>query len=275
MWQLEVPDARVIRRVRVVVACIALLKAATLAPLFVELAEPGALRLPMIASLPPLPASVFPAVLILWVLAALAFLAGWKTRISGRLLLLTITCVLLGDQQLYSNHLYLLATMVLLILLTEGDAGARGGDTRPESAPNRWPFLLLKLQVTIVYGYSALAKINDTFLSGAVLNQYMGDGAIVPFPDGARSFAVLSAVAVLTIAVELWLASAIWSERLARPTILTGVAFHLGIVLLFARSSDLAIFGMGMFALYFLFLPSAGKDAARLAAATVTPARLA
>jgi hypothetical protein len=49
-------------------------------------------------------------------------------------------------------------------------------------------------QLSIVYGFSALTKINEGFLSGVVLARTLGQG-LVGFPESLRTPTFLSLVA--------------------------------------------------------------------------------
>lgn len=234
----------------------ALFKLAVLVPSFMAIRDPRILRLPMSQWLGPLPSELIPAVIGAWGVAGFVFLFGWHTRTAGGVLSLAMLMTLLGDQQLYSNHLYLALT--LTVLLTVADAGAaisldaRRSGTRAEVP--LWPVTLLKLQVTIVYGFAALAKLNLVYVSGAVLNAQLGWGSILPFPDGLRRWEVMSVLALLSILTEAFLAVALWSPRLRSVGFGLGLAFHIAIVLGMDPAAELIVFSLLMFSLYLLHL---------------------
>lgn len=219
------------------VGAAALLKAAVLAPVLIELRQSEALRFPMASWLPALPGEALVPAFVVWVAAALAFLIGWRTRWAGLALTAVLVAVLLGDQQLYSNHLYLLVTLVGVFTLMAGEWVAR-------------PILLLRLQPTIVYGFAAVTKLTVPYLSGAVLNVYIGDNSIIPFPESLRTAQVMASLALLSIAVEIVLALGLWSSRWCEATIILGVFFHVGIVVMLDTPVDLTVFALLMFALY-------------------------
>ena len=99
---------------------------------------------------------------------------GLRTRLCGTILTLSMAYTLFFDQQLYSNHLYL-ATLVVL-LLTIADSAARWSlDARRLGRRDlilEWPTLLLKIQISIVYFYAALLKINPQYLSGTMIADF-------------------------------------------------------------------------------------------------------
>ena len=133
--------------------------------------SPQVVDMPYVAWYPSLPAAALPLFIGVWLCAALAFALGLGTRVSGAVLMLVMSYTLFFDQQLYSNHLYLVTLVVLL--LTIADSGARFSlDARRSGGRDmilEWPILLLKIEISIVYFYAALLKINPQYLSGAML----------------------------------------------------------------------------------------------------------
>lgn len=247
---------------RIGIGAATLLKLAVLAPMLLALRDPGLLRVPMASWLPPLPGDLVPLVIGIWLVSGVLFTMGWRTRVSGILLSCALLTTLLGDQQLYSNHLYLALT--LTALLTVGDAGAAlSADARRRGERPRvpaWPVLLLRAQVTIVYGFAAIAKLNLAFVSGAVLNAQLGWGSILPFPDALRRWEVLSFLALLSILIEAFLALALWFRRTRRAGIIVGVAFHTAIVLGMDPTAELIVFSILMSSLYVLHLDDRGPS---------------
>ncbi|MFW6039763.1 MAG: hypothetical protein ACOC9N_01655 [Gemmatimonadota bacterium] len=222
---------------RRMVAVAALLKAAVVGPTLLALARPDALRFPLEPWLPVLPGELAVPLLVGWAVLAAVFLVGRWARWVGLALTALLACVLVGDEQLYSNHLYLLTTLVALLTLAEGRWVARPG-------------LLLRWQSTIVYGFAAITKINLLYLSGSVMNAHVGRGSLLPFPDDLRTAPVMASLAVASIVVELLLAAGLWSSRWRKATIVLGVGFHLGIVLLIDMPVELTVFALLMFSLY-------------------------
>ncbi len=84
-----------------------------------------------------------------------------------------------------------------------------------------WPVFLLRLQITSVYAWTAIAKINEQYLSGEVLDTFMHDWVPVSGP-------LLGLVAAASVLTEMFLALALWSRRLLLPATLLGAGLHIG-----------------------------------------------
>ena len=186
-----------------------------------------------------------------WLLCSLFFTAGLFTRLSGTLLAACIAYHLLADQNLFWSHIYFLG--LLVVLLTVGNSGAcfsldwvRRG--RPRQSVPRWPLTLLKLQVSAIYFFTAIGKMNAYFLSGEVL------GEAFRLPAFLESAALLQALSVATIGLELFLALALWSRRWQRAAFALGLVFHTLVLVLIGLYGGLVVFGVIILAPYLLFL---------------------
>jgi hypothetical protein len=164
-------------------------------------------------------------------LAGIALLANAKVSIALRAAaIVTLVAVL----ERYSNHGALLFLVALFYAMAP-----------PSSETDEQPTLgLLRAQLVIVYGASALNKIAHGFLSGRSLENLLG------FSHGvAQALAIATVVAELGLPVLLW-----WRPRLG----LVGViALHLGFAVFL---SGLASFGLAMTALAVLFVPAPPKS---------------
>lgn len=221
-----------------------------------RLLNPVVVQLPYFTLLPRLPRSALIVFIVSWFLAAVAFLVGFKPRSAAALITCLSAYVLMLDQQTYSNHLYLF--FLIMLLFTVADSGAalsvdafRSGKREHVAG---WPVLLLKLQVSLVYGFSAIAKLTPQFLSGDVLSQTLKQPGWLTFPGSWRSPQLLTVLAVSAIVVELFIAFGLWSKRLGWAAVILGVTLHLFILTMLDSSRlSLGIFALEMFALYPLF----------------------
>lgn len=235
---------------RTFVGAAAVLRALIALPVVVKLSDPSIVRLPYADWLPH-PTKVLVLTLIAsWIIFGLAFTLGWRVSITGPLLVGSIGMTLALDQQTYSNHLYLMAWLVLLMTLADAGASrAIGGSNRRVV---RWPVLLILGQVSIVYGFSALTKLNQGFLSGSVLASALR-GGLVPFPDFLRTPEFLWIIAAGAVLTELFVAIFLWSPSLRRMAFVMGAGFHLLTILFMAPTLELLVFSIEMLALYPLF----------------------
>lgn len=245
---------------RIGLAAAALLKSADLAMVMPEIAAPGTLRLPHPWSpLPPLAPAAAWGLPAAAALAAIALALGWHARLAAAALAAALGTALAADRQLYSNHLLLLVVLVAMLALTDCGA-ARSLDARRRGrtpdAVTAWPARLLQTQLTAVYAFAALSKLNADFLSGAVLAVHLGPPAATE-PVGTDLLAALAAAAVAT---EAFLAVALWLPRLRPAAFVVGAGFHLAILVSMEPALPFAVFGLAALAIYPLY-------AARAAAA--------
>src|SRR5262245_38477927 len=124
---------------------------------------PQIVDMPYVAWYPRISVAILPFFIGLWLCAALAFALGLGTRVCGVILTLSMAYTLFFDQQLYSNHLYL-GTLVVL-LLTIAESGARFSfDARRSGGHDlilEWPILLLKIEFSIVFFFTALLNVHS------------------------------------------------------------------------------------------------------------------
>lgn len=145
-----------------------------------------------------------------------------------------------GPLGVYNHHLYLVAVVATILAL----------DVRPE--------VLLRAQLTIVYAFGALTKVNDGFLSGTELHVSAVEAWAwrtlvgVDVPAG-----VLVAVSVLVVAVEAFLAVAFWSRRTRGVALVLGLGLHAGMLVLMSdhvpQLVNLLVYGTLMWTLYLPF----------------------
>jgi hypothetical protein len=218
--------------------------------------RPGALRLPFFPDLASLPQEWLTPFMGVWLILAILLTVGCFTRAAGTLLACQLGYVLLLDEQTYSNHLYLLTLEVLFLIL--GNAGARWSVDaliRGRSTCPAWPMHLWKLQISIVYFFAALAKLNPTFLSGEMLANYWPTSGWLGFLAGLRTPLVLQPMAWASVGAEFFLAFALWLPALRRLAVLVGIGLHLGMILLVSQRdpTGIIVFALASVPPYVLF----------------------
>jgi hypothetical protein len=219
--------------IRLLVGAACLLAGLEMGALLDRALAPGTIALPL-AGLPILPRAAVPWAIGAWIGCAIAFTVGWRRRLAGAGLLATMGYLLLMDARTYSNHLYLLCLLVLILVWAD-DETAR---------------TLLRVQLSIVYAYAAIGKVNLSFLSGAALLPYTR----TVLPESWLRVEVLAPLALLTLLAEGFLAVGFWSERLRPLAWAVGLGLHLGAVALVQEGRmGVLIFGVAMVGLYASF----------------------
>lgn len=246
-------DARAMGVTRAGVGLAALVMSLELGGFLSRLADPNLIRLPVVEPIASVVLAAWPVVLLIWVLAAAAFAVGAFTRAAGATLVAIAIAFFATDQQLYSNHLYLLTTVVAILTL----AGAGNGFALRPSASSgaaRWGRFLLKFQVSVVYAFSALAKLNASYLSGSVMASYLrGDGPFA-IPQAWRSFEAMLVLSVVAVSLEALLAIGLWIPKWRRTAFVAGLGMHLVILLTFNPPLPFMAFGILTLSLYVQFL---------------------
>jgi hypothetical protein len=175
-----------------------------------------------------------PYFLVIGVLLA-AFAAGVRPRIVGFILfLLLLPLASLTAGQL-SRQVLLTALFAFSMLRSDEQWSLRAlrQDEPRESAGPIWPIRLIQVQLTLVYGVNALAKLTPDFLSGEILVgiSRMHPNFLVDLSDRFLHLASLrlpvSVAATAVVMIEAFLAVGFWLSRLVWPTAIIGVAFHL------------------------------------------------
>lgn len=256
VWLTESIDSRTLGLARIGVGVAAILKALITLPVLFRLTRPEILALPYFDWVPAPTNSLVVVLGSVWLVSAVLFTLGWRVAISGSALTVTLALVLAIDQQTYSNHLYLMTWLVFLLTLARAGSGL--SVTSRDEAVVRWPVLLLMVQLSVVYGFSGITKINPGFLSGGVLAGSL-QGGLIPFPDSLITPRFLSLLAGIVIIVECALALLTWHTRLRPWILLLGVGLHASITLFMSATAELAVFSLQMLALYPLFLAHAAN----------------
>ena len=241
---------------RAVVGVAAVMKALERASVLDRLTDPAVVRIPYVAGQPSIADLPSVLVLLVWTGLAAAFAAGVATRWTGAALTAVLLAVLFSDQQLYSNHLYMLVWLVGLLTVADSGAAfsvdALRGQRRNEVAA--WPVWLLRIQVSAVYLFAGVSKINATYLSGAVVALSLRENGLLAIPIQFRAFEVMAALSVLSIIAELGLAIGLWLPRWRRTAFVVGLLMHGAIAIWFDPTVPLIVFAVIALAPYVLFL---------------------
>jgi hypothetical protein len=242
---------------RALVGSAAALRALVALPTLLRLSDPAVVKVPVVDWMPEPTTTISMALFVLWFAAAVLFALGWSVPLSGAVLIGSLVFGMLLDHQNYGNHIYLMVWLVALLVVA--DSGAGFSITSADRPVVRWAMLLLPLQTSVVYLFSGLTKLNDSFLSGEVLAGVMG-GGLIAIPSGWLTPQIMAPVAIGALAVELFLVFGLWSSRLRRIAVAAGAALHTTIALLLAPTLELIVFGVLMLAIYPLYRLAVGPD---------------
>jgi predicted DCC family thiol-disulfide oxidoreductase YuxK len=245
-------SARPLGVARAAVGIAALVRAALQYQVLRALLSGDVIRAQRFAWLPELPPDLLWLFLGIWMLACVSFALGFRTRVSGGLLVACLTYQLAWDENLQGNNLYLM--VLIVFLFTVADSGCSFSLDRrlfrrgPEQVAH-WSTLLPRL-ISIVYFYSALLKLNPSFLAGQSIMKSTRMAGLLH-----QTWLSMGAAAA-TVGVEFFLALALWVPALRRTAFVFGLLLHLGIFVGMDRqhTSVMFTFGVTMLAPYLLFL---------------------
>jgi len=206
--------------------------------------------------LPDLPAAWLPAFVVIWLLLALSFAVGYRTRLCGSLLVVIFAYQLILDENLQWSNFYFM--MLTILLLTVADSGrafsvdrwlARQGTEQVA----RWCTLLPRLQLSIVYLYSALLKLNPRFLAGEAIER------ATRLPEFLHGGWFPPAAAAATTGIEFFVSFGLWVPALRPVAFFLGFSLHTAIFFGMdrAHTATMFTFGLNMLAPYVLFLEQA------------------
>jgi hypothetical protein len=120
----------------------------------------------------PLPGPVMYALHVLAFLAALGIMLGWYYRLAAFLFFLLFTYFELIDLTYYLNHYYFISLMSALIIFMPLNRNFSldvffNRVAQSDVVP-RWPLVLIRGQLALVYVYAGLAKMNPDWLLNAL-----------------------------------------------------------------------------------------------------------
>jgi hypothetical protein len=245
-------SARPLAVCRILVGSAAFLRGLVSYHLIDRLLRPEAIQARAHPWLPELTREWMTGYIALWLVAAAMLTIGYRSRLAGAALTILIAYHLVADQNLFFNHIYFL--WLLIFLLTVADSGAdlsvdwhfRG---RPAATAALWPIVLLKVQVTLVYFFAAVMKLNAEFLSGDVIEQ-----GLRLLPEALRLPWIFQAIAWSTVLAELLIGFGLWSARLRVIAIATGIFLHGLIPALMGWYGGFVVFSLSILGTYPLFL---------------------
>ncbi|WP_239579292.1 HTTM domain-containing protein [Microlunatus panaciterrae] len=240
-------DARPVAAVRIGVGLATVINVLEMSVLLSAIAN-GKVALPVMSWIARPTEPVIMIYLVVGVAAGLALSVGYRASAAALISVLANVGVFLWDQQTYSSHRFLATLLLAYLVFARSDRVWSLGRRHRDGAATVpwWPQLLIMTQLSVLYFFAALSKINPVFLSGRALKSWVR----WPLPDQ-----VFPLLAVGTILTEFFLAGALWFRPTRRAAALLGLGLHASIVVMMAdQTLPLIAFSLLCVPLYALFL---------------------
>lgn len=187
------------------------------------------------------------------ILAGIAVAVGWRFRLAALLLTLCYTLLFLAEQTRFINHTYLYCLVAGMLVFMPAhraaSADVRAGRVAPAATVPAWTRYLLLFQLSVVYSYAGLAKLNADWLTAKPLTLWLAPKASYPIIGGVLAHPFLPWLMsyggllfdLLVVPLLLWRPTRPWAFGAA-------VFFHL---------SNVLIFGLGTFPWFSLLVTAA------------------
>jgi tetratricopeptide (TPR) repeat protein len=146
----------------------------------------------------------------------------------------------------YQHHYLVFLLLFLCCFVPWPQPGSDQG--APAGTITSWALRLIFVQISIVYFWAAVAKLDPVWLDGTTIGRQIQPGAM---RDAAEALG-LGVTAKLVIATELFLAVALFIRALWLPALVVGVGLHAAIEL---SGFEIGIFSYYMVAFYLLLVP--------------------
>lgn len=177
--------------------------------------------------------------------AATLLLLGVAAATAAALIVAGNVLLLVADQQLYSNHVFLVVLLCAAFSLTRSDealsvrALLRRGDTPngPTDVP-WWPQLLVIATVSACYLFAGLSKVNPEFLTGDLVASM------------APHWVPAQLAAWATVPTEIAIGAGLWFRSTRRWALLLGVLLHASIIALLDSPLPFTAFALLCFSAY-------------------------
>ena len=176
-------------------------------------------------------------------LASAGVMLGAWYRFSAVLLFVTFTYVFLLDQAYYLNHFYMICLLSLLMIFIPANRlfsiDARRNPARQSDDVPAWARWLLLAQLSIVYFYAGLAKLNEDWFHGEPMRSWLAERVNTPLIG--RFFTEEWVVGLFNyggLAFDLFIVPLLLWKRTRVFAFLWVIAFHL---------LNMALFNIGIF----------------------------
>lgn len=242
-WLTEEVRPRTAGASRRLLAFGALVSLVPLLPVGRQLVDAEALHLPRVDWLT-LTGSVVTAIGVVWFVSAVAILF-FESALASFGLAAAVSLAVVGDRQISGNYLLILVIVAIAhgsrLILGRAPSLRRVSDS---------PLRVVLALGPVVMAWTALAKLNPVFLSGAVLDAVLSNG-ILTIPV-TLSPEALRFMALTVVGGEIALALGFLLPGMRRAACLGAMGFHLATVLLMAGPTRFLAFTLAMTTSYSL-----------------------
>ena len=116
--------------------------------------------------------------------SALCILLGFKYRLAAATFFCCFTYVFLLDQARYLNHFYLICVISFLLIFVPAhrafSVDALLSKSPPSKTVPRWALWILRAQLTLMYVFAGIAKLNGDWLHGSPMRDLLALHVSVP-----------------------------------------------------------------------------------------------
>ena len=222
-----------------------------------ELYVEPSIHFPFFESIAPLPELGMYLCFLLMAISAIGIIVGGFYRISTASYFLIFTYIELIDKTYYLNHYYLVSLLTFWLFFVPANRWySLDAYRNPEIASSRclnWHTLIFKLQISMVYFFAGIAKINpDWLLKAQPMATWLPSkyelpllGKIMHFKEVAFLFSWMGCVYDVTIWIFLWMKKTRWLAYIAV------IVFHVLTGILFPRIGMFPIIMMGATIIFF------------------------
>ncbi|WP_022824250.1 HTTM domain-containing protein [Hymenobacter norwichensis] len=185
--------------------------------------------------------------------AGMAVAAGWRYRWAAVTLALCYTLLFLAEQTRFINHFYLYCLVAAMLALMPAhraaSADVRAGRVLPADTTPAWTRYLLLFQLSLVYFYAGLAKLNADWLMARPLTVWLAPKATYPIiGELLGSAAVPWVMSYAGVAFDLLVAPLLLWRRTRPWAFGAAMFFHI---------SNVLVFGLGTFPWFSLLITGA------------------
>ena len=202
--------------------------------------------------------------IVVGLVASYAVARGTHTRLAAAVVASASWLLIWRVPAMSSHHFTFLTWLFVIAAFVDEPASevtaSPDGAVTPVATRTAWPLQLFRCQLSIVYLFTAVSKINTDFLSGLVAYELLHNSVVhLPLPAGLDHTAwFLGPMAAVTLVGEAVLAVALWSPRWRRLAFAVSLPLHVGMTFLASGTwlvfAEIVVFSLAVFAVDFSFV---------------------